>query len=71
MSPWTVLAADTLSILFCHFNLDGAGNGKMVRKFREIAKPAPYLSYLSGSFGENNRKDSLKKGGKFEISGFF
>ena len=22
------------------------------RKFREITKPAPYLSYLSGSFGE-------------------
>ena len=45
---------DTLPILFCHFNLDGAGKEKNGhRKFRKITKPASYLSYLSGSFGEN------------------
>ena len=47
--------------------------GKWGRKNRDITNPSPYLS---GSFGENRGgfpigKIPEKKGGEFEISGFF
>ena len=67
---------DTLPILFCHFNLDGAGKRKMVTENLEkllslLHTYHTYLVHLEKTEGFFQKERFMKKGGKFEISGFF
>ena len=63
MRPETVLAADALPILFCHFNLNGVGKGKMFTENLEklvslLHTYHTYLVHLEKTEGFFHREDS-------------
>ena len=68
----TVTLSPFCSVL--DINLDGAGKWKMVTENLEklLNLLHTYHTYLvQENRGFSSREDSWKKGGKFEISGFF